>query len=436
MAGKNIKLNPEETLGHVEQDRRDDGGSLGARPGTAAPAPASPIDAALNTVAAAAAEKAEASAAALAARGTEHNAESVQAVAAMQAQEEENAAEDHRDPKPGPRSGHHRGLIAHSGRRYGEPMRTLVTGAAGFIGSTLVDRLLADGHAVTGIDDLSSGSSTNLDNAEQHPDFEFVKADIVDADLIGLLADVRPEVIFHLAAQISVSHSVEDPPFDASVNVVGTVRLAEAARRAERPQDRAHLIGRIGIRHTADLPDQRGRPDRSGLAVRGQQGGRRGLPQHLPQSLRPRVLTHRTGQRLRPAPGPARRSRCGRDLLPGAARRQADEDLRRRHRHPRLRFRRRRRRRLRPGVRRQGWRPTLQHRHRRGNLDPATTFGDRSRGRGQPDEPEFHPPRLGDLRRSCLDISRAEKVLGWTPKVGLEDGVAQTVAFFREEQNV
>ena len=54
---------------------------------------------------------------------------------------------------------------------------------------------------------------------------------------------------------------------------------------------------------------------------------------------------------------------------------------------------------------------------------------------GALDEPEFHPPRLGDLRRSCLDISRAEKVLGWAPKVGLEDGIAQTVAFFREEQN-
>ena len=54
---------------------------------------------------------------------------------------------------------------------------------------------------------------------------------------------------------------------------------------------------------------------------------------------------------------------------------------------------------------------------------------------GKPDEPEFHPPRLGDLRRSCLDISRAEKALGWTPKVSLEDGIAKTVAFFREEQN-
>src|SRR6185312_14230144 len=117
-------------------------------------------------------------------------------------------------------------------RRYGGPMRTLVTGAAGFIGSTLVDRLLADGHAVIGLDDLSSGRSTNLGKADRSSDFEFVKADIVDADLNGLLADIQPEVIFHLAAQISVSQSVQDPPFDASVNVVGTVRLAEAARRA------------------------------------------------------------------------------------------------------------------------------------------------------------------------------------------------------------
>ena len=119
-----------------------------------------------------------------------------------------------------------------SGHRYGEPVRTLVTGAAGFIGSTLVDRLLADGHSVVGVDDLSSGSSTNIGQAERHDDFEFAKADIVDADLIGLLADTKPEVVFHLAAQISVSRSVDEPQFDSSVNVVGTVRLAEAARRA------------------------------------------------------------------------------------------------------------------------------------------------------------------------------------------------------------
>lgn len=109
-------------------------------------------------------------------------------------------------------------------------MRTLVTGAAGFIGSTLVDRLLSEGHDVVGLDDLSSGKVDNLADAERNAQFQFVKADIVDADLHGIVAETKPEVIFHLAAQISVARSVTDSPFDAGVNVVGTVRLAEAAR--------------------------------------------------------------------------------------------------------------------------------------------------------------------------------------------------------------
>ena len=111
-------------------------------------------------------------------------------------------------------------------------MRALVTGAAGFIGSTLVDRLLADGHTVVGLDDLSSGRLANLDGALAHDGFGFVQADIVSADLIGLLADSRPEVVFHLAAQIDVRRSVADPQSDAMVNVIGAVRLAEASRRA------------------------------------------------------------------------------------------------------------------------------------------------------------------------------------------------------------
>src|ERR1700760_952835 len=71
--------------------------------------------------------------------------------------------------------------------RYGDPVRTLVTGAAGFIGSTLADRLLADGHSVVGVDDLSSGNSLNIVGAERHGGYEFAKADIVDADLIALI---------------------------------------------------------------------------------------------------------------------------------------------------------------------------------------------------------------------------------------------------------
>jgi hypothetical protein len=92
MAGRDIKLNPEETLGHVAKIAETM--AEVSVPGPVPPpgAAASPIDAALNSVAAAAAAKAEASAAALAARGTEHNAASTQAVNTMQAQEEENAS--------------------------------------------------------------------------------------------------------------------------------------------------------------------------------------------------------------------------------------------------------------------------------------------------------------------------------------------------------
>ncbi|MGB3893415.1 MAG: NAD-dependent epimerase/dehydratase family protein, partial [Mycolicibacter sinensis] len=111
-------------------------------------------------------------------------------------------------------------------------MRALVTGAAGFIGSTLVDRLRADGHPVVGLDNFATGRATNIEHLTGDADFSFVEADIVTADLGEVLERSCPEVIFHLAAQIDVRHSVADPQHDASVNVVGTVRLAEAARAA------------------------------------------------------------------------------------------------------------------------------------------------------------------------------------------------------------
>src|SRR6202051_4177799 len=110
--------------------------------------------------------------------------------------------------------------------RYGGPVRALVTGAAGFIGSTLVDRLLSDGHRVVGLDNYASGRATNLEHLVASPEFAFVEADIVNADLQAILDEHRPEVVFHLAAQIDVRHSVVDPRFDASVNVIGTLRLA------------------------------------------------------------------------------------------------------------------------------------------------------------------------------------------------------------------
>jgi UDP-glucose 4-epimerase len=113
-------------------------------------------------------------------------------------------------------------------------MRTLVTGGAGFIGSTLVDRLLAEGHSIDVVDDLSSGSLANLAEARAsaHHDLTFHQLDVRSPELVELMARRRPEVVFHLAAQADVRVSVERPVFDAEVNIIGTLRVLEGARAA------------------------------------------------------------------------------------------------------------------------------------------------------------------------------------------------------------
>jgi UDP-glucose 4-epimerase len=106
-------------------------------------------------------------------------------------------------------------------------MRALVTGGAGFIGSHLVDALLGDAAEVHVVDNLASGSRENLSAAA-----ELHELDVRDEAIEELAGRLRPEVVFHLAAQADVGTSVERPAFDADVNVVGTVRVLEAARAA------------------------------------------------------------------------------------------------------------------------------------------------------------------------------------------------------------
>ena len=111
-------------------------------------------------------------------------------------------------------------------------MRCLVTGGAGFIGSNLVDALLARGDEVTVFDDLSTGRRVNLEGAIA-AGATLVEGDVRDAAaLAALAAEAKPETVFHLAAQIDVRRSVGDPAFDATVNVGGTANVLEAARIA------------------------------------------------------------------------------------------------------------------------------------------------------------------------------------------------------------
>ncbi|MFL6205833.1 MAG: NAD-dependent epimerase/dehydratase family protein [Acidimicrobiales bacterium] len=111
-------------------------------------------------------------------------------------------------------------------------MRALVTGGAGFIGSTLVDRLLAEGHRVDVVDDLSSGSIANLADAraDRSNELKVHQVDIRDPAVVDLIARREPEVVFHLAAQADVRVSVARPAFDAEVNVLGSLNVLEGAR--------------------------------------------------------------------------------------------------------------------------------------------------------------------------------------------------------------
>ena len=111
-------------------------------------------------------------------------------------------------------------------------MKALVTGGAGFIGSNLVDALLARGDAVVVVDDLSTGRRENLEPGLANG-AALIEADIRDREALEeLFGRERPEVVFHLAAQIDVRKSIADPAFDAAINVGGTANVLEAARVA------------------------------------------------------------------------------------------------------------------------------------------------------------------------------------------------------------
>ena len=109
--------------------------------------------------------------------------------------------------------------------------RALVTGGAGFIGSHVVDSLMRDGYEVLVVDDLSAGDVSRLASGAQ-----LAKADITDnAALASAFDNFKPQAVYHLAAQASVTASVTDPGRDCAVNVLGTLNVVEAARRHSAP---------------------------------------------------------------------------------------------------------------------------------------------------------------------------------------------------------
>jgi len=116
----------------------------------------------------------------------------------------------------------------------------IVTGGAGFIGSHVAERFLREGWAVHIIDNLVSGKRENIPSAAT-----FHELDIRDAKSARLIADTKPDAVVHLAAQMDVRKSVEDPMYDASVNVIGSLNLLEAVRK-ETPRTRFVLASTGG----------------------------------------------------------------------------------------------------------------------------------------------------------------------------------------------
>ena len=314
-------------------------------------------------------------------------------------------------------------------------MRALVTGAAGFIGSTLVDRLLADGHTVVGLDNFVTGRATNLEHLIGNPAHVFVEADIVTADLHVIFDEHRPEVVFHLAAQIDVRRSVADPLFDASVNVIGTVRLAEAARRtgvrkvvhtssggsiygtpvefptSERvPTDPAspYAAGKVAgeiylntFRHLYGLDCSHIAPANV-YGPRQDPHGEAGVVAIFSRALLSGKPTKVFGD------GTNTRDYVFVDDVVDAFIKASGE----------------------AGG---GQRFNIGTGIETSDLQLHSAV---AAAVGGPDDPEFHPPRLGDLTRSCLDNGLAARVLGWHPQVPLDAGVRRTVQYFRGARTV
>jgi UDP-glucose 4-epimerase len=312
-------------------------------------------------------------------------------------------------------------------------MRALVTGGAGFIGSTVVDALLARGDEVVVIDDLSTGRESNLESALRKG-ADLVRADIRDADRIAqVVADAAPEAIFHLAAQIDVRKSVTDPGWDARINVEGTANVLEAARRAN--------VGRIVNTSTGGAiygdVDVIPSPESTPPAPMAGYGTSKFCAEqycHLYARLHGlSTVTLRYGNVYGPRQDPlgeagviaifcGRLMDGGRPTIYGDGRQTRDYvfvgDVVQVN--------------LAAADRRDvGGTVNIGTGRETSVLDLVAIL--RQEGDRDEFEPEFAEARLGEIERSCLDVTRAGEELGWEARTSLADGMRATLEAARVE---
>jgi len=307
-------------------------------------------------------------------------------------------------------------------------MDCIVTGGAGFIGSNLTDALVARGDRVTVIDNLSTGKRSNVEQAVADG-ISLRVADVRDAEAVAeIFADVRPELVFHLAAQIDVRYSVEHPAGDATANVLGTIAVLEAARRV----GARRLINTStggGLYGDADLlPTPEDYPIRP-LAPYGQgkyaaEGycelytrlhGLSTLSVRYGNVYGPRqdvhgeagvvaiFCGHLVDGRSPTVFGDGRQTRDWVDVsdVVRANLLGAESEL--------------------TGP------VNIGHGQETSVLELLEALRDVS-DRGAPPQPQFAPERPGEVRRSCLAVERAKRELGWEAQTELRDGLRTILA--------
>jgi UDP-glucose 4-epimerase len=304
-------------------------------------------------------------------------------------------------------------------------VKIAVTGGAGFIASHIVDAYIERGHEVHVLDDFSTGQKRNL-----NPKAELHEADIADAQAVRVIERIKPDTVSHHAAQMDVRHSVADPCFDARVNIIGFINLLEACKK-------------VGVKKIIFAS--------SGGAVYGEQDVFPASEDHATRPASPYGVSKRAGElylsyyqqafglpfvalRYANVYGP-RQSAQGEAgvvaiflslLLAGKT----------------------------PVINGDG-RQTRDYVYVgdvvNANVsaldcpfvgavnigtgvenDVVTIFGRLREAVGREVEAVHGPAKPGEQRRSCLDARLAARVLGWTPRVELADGLRRTAEFYRE----
>jgi UDP-glucose 4-epimerase len=309
----------------------------------------------------------------------------------------------------------------------------LVTGGAGFIGSNLSDRLLAEGHRVVAVDDLSKGRIANLAEARGYgKDFTFHNVDVRDQSLVTLFQRSRPEVVMHLAAQAGVRPSLEDPALDASINVMGLLNVLECAaaigvRKVVFASSGGTIYGeprKLPVKETAVAGSRPLAP--YGVSKKVAEDYLRFYQRYRGLDFTALALGNVYGPRQDPGGEAGVISIFASMMLAGE----------------------------RPTVYGDG-NQTRDYVFIDDAVHAFALAGERGSGRlvnigtgletsvngvyrmlaeitGFAGEPQHGPLPPGELRRICLDVSLAQQELGWRPWTHLEDGLKETVAYMRD----